>query len=124
LRLQKDYLPLPHDPAAIKDKVGPGWDKFFAAAADLKEKGYGIVSGDGDMWHAVENSSDKGWLVDGKLYIDPKREEFLDFSKRLKDNGYHNDTEDWQDAWFADMKDAGAKNRLVEGENRLTYYTQ
>ncbi|GHV89034.1 ABC transporter substrate-binding protein [Spirochaetia bacterium] len=97
------------DPAVIKAKVGPGWDTFFAAAADLKAKGYGIVSGDGDIWHAVENSSDKGWLVNGSLYIDPKREAFLDLSKRLKDNGYHNDTEDWQDAWFADMKGAGAK---------------
>lgn len=25
------------------------------------------------------------------------------------DNDYHNDTRDWNDAWFADMKDAGAK---------------
>ncbi|GHV43194.1 hypothetical protein AGMMS49546_24230 [Spirochaetia bacterium] len=100
------------DPAVIKGKIGPGWDKFFAAAADLKAKGYGIVSGDGDIWHAVENSSDKGWIVDGKFYIDPKREAFLDLSKRLKDNNYHNDTQDWQDAWFADMKDAGAKKPL------------
>ncbi len=97
------------DPAEIADKIGPGWDKFFAAAADLKAKGYGIVSGDGDIWHAVENSSDKGWIVDGKLNIDPKREEFLDLSKELKDNGYHNDTQDWQDAWFADMKGEGEK---------------
>lgn len=97
------------DPAVIKDKVGPDWDKFFAAAAELRAKGYGIISGDGDLWHAVENSSDKGWIVDGKLNIDPKREEFLDLSKKLKDNDYHNDTQDWQDAWFADMKDAGAK---------------
>lgn len=97
------------DPAAIKDKIGPGWDKFFAAAADLKAKGYGIISGDGDLWHPVENSSDKGWIVDGKLNIDPKREEFLDLSKKLMDNGYHNDTRDWTDAWYADMKDAGAQ---------------
>jgi hypothetical protein len=100
------------DPAVIKGKIGPGWDKFFAAAAELKAKGYGIVSGDGDIWHAVENSSDQGWIVDGKLNIDPKREAFLDLSKRLKDNNYHNDTQDWQDAWFADMKDAGAKKVL------------
>ncbi len=97
------------DPATITKTIGPGWDKFFDAAADLKAKGYGIVSGDGDPWHAVENSSDKPWVVDGKLVIDPKREAFLDLSKQLKDNDYHNDTEDWQDAWFADMKDAGAK---------------
>ncbi|WP_405104480.1 carbohydrate ABC transporter substrate-binding protein [Paenibacillus sp. FSL K6-1217] len=97
------------DPAKIKTEVGPGWDKFFDAAKKLKAKGYGIVSGDGDIWHPIENSSDKGWIVDGKLHIDPKREEFMDLSKKLKDNGYHNDTTDWTEAWYADMSGAGAQ---------------
>ena len=97
------------DPAEVGAKIGPGWDKFFAAAEELKAKGYGIVSGDGDIWHAVENSSDAGWVVDGALNIDPKREAFLDLSKQLKDGGFHNDTQDWQDAWFADMKGEGAQ---------------
>ena len=99
------------DPEFIAEKIGAGsgnWDAFFAAAAELKDKGYAIVSGDGDMWHAVENSSDSGWIVDGKLTIDPKREAFLDLSKQLMDNGYHHDTQDWQEGWFADMtKDGG-----------------
>ena len=85
------------DPKEIAEIIGAGsqnWDKFWEAAETLKGKGYGIVSGDGDIWHAVENSSDKGWIVDGKLNIDPKREEFLDISKKLKDNDYHNDTQD------------------------------
>ncbi|MBQ5392114.1 MAG: carbohydrate ABC transporter substrate-binding protein, partial [Spirochaetales bacterium] len=97
------------------EKIGAGtqsWDKFFEAAAELRAKGYAIVSGDGDIWHAIENSSDKGWIVDGKLYIDPKREAFLDLSKKLKDNDYHNDTQDWQEGWYADMKEAGAKKVL------------
>jgi hypothetical protein len=97
------------DPATIGEKIGPGWDKFFSAAADLKAKGYGIVSGDGDIWHAVENSSAQGWVVDGKLVIDPKREEFLDLSLKLKENDYHNDTQDWNEAWMADMKGEGPK---------------
>jgi len=98
------------DPKEIAGKIGPGWDKFFEAAEELKAKGYGIVSGDGDIWHAIENSSEKGWLnEDGELYIDPAREAFLDMSKKLKDNGYHNDTQDWQDPWFADMKGIGEK---------------
>jgi multiple sugar transport system substrate-binding protein len=103
------------DPAVVGEKIGAAsgsWDKFFAAAEELKAKGYGIISGDGDLWHAVENSSDQGWVVDGKLTIDPKREAFLDLSKQLKDNDYHNDTQDWQDAWFADMKGEGAKQVL------------
>ena len=97
------------DPATIKTEIGPGWDKFFEAAAKVKAKGYGMVSGDGDIWHAIENSSDTGWIVDGKLHIDPKREAFLDYSKKLKDNGYHNDTTDWTEAWFADMSGTGAQ---------------
>ena len=97
------------DPKVIQTKVGPGWDKFFEAAEALKAKGYAIVSGDGDIWHAIENSSDKGWIVDGKLHIDPKREAFLDLSMKLKENNYHNDTQDWQDAWYADMAGTGAK---------------
>lgn len=100
------------DPATVQKELGPGWDKFFEAAEKLKEKGYGIVSGDGDIWHAVENSSDTGWVVDNKLTVDPKREEFLDLSKKLMDNGYHNDTRDWNDAWFADMKGEGEKGIL------------
>lgn len=100
------------DPSTVKDAIGGGsgsWDKFWEAADTLKAKGYGIVSGDGDMWHAIENSSSQGWIVDGKLTIDPKREEFIDISKKLMDGGYHNDTQDWQDAWFADMKGEGAQ---------------
>ncbi|MBH1939958.1 carbohydrate ABC transporter substrate-binding protein [Mobilitalea sibirica] len=101
------------DPATIKDKVGPGWDKFFAAAEELKAKGYGIVSGDGDIWHAIENAAEQGWIdADGKLYIDPAREEFLDLSMKLKENNYHNDTQDWNDAWFADMQGTGEKEVL------------
>ena len=98
------------DPAFVAEKIGAGsgnWDAFFAAAEELKAKGYAIVSGDGDMWHAVENSSPTGWIVDGALNIDPAREAFLDLSKQLKDNGYHHDTQDWQEGWFADMKKDG-----------------
>ena len=101
------------DPAEISKIIGGGtgsWDKFWEAAKTLAAKGDAIVSGDGDIWHAVENSSDKGWLDDsGALQIDPKREEFLDISKNLTDNGWSNQTQDWQDAWFADMKGEGAK---------------
>ncbi|MCL2342579.1 MAG: carbohydrate ABC transporter substrate-binding protein, partial [Firmicutes bacterium] len=92
------------DPAAVASKIGPGWDQFWSAAADLSAKGYKIVSGDGDLWHPVENASSSPWVVDGKLNIAPEREAFLDMSKKLTDNSYSNGTVDWQDAWFADMK--------------------
>ncbi|MDR0974140.1 MAG: carbohydrate ABC transporter substrate-binding protein [Ruminococcus sp.] len=97
------------DAATIGSKIGPGWDKFFEAAAELKAKGYGIVSGDGDIWHPIENSSSTGWIVDGKLTISPERREFFDLSMKLMEGGYHNDTQDWNEAWMGDMKGVGAQ---------------
>lgn len=97
------------DPNVIKDKIGPGWDKFFEAAEQVKQKGYVMLSSDGDLWNPVRAAAEKPWIVDGKLYIDPAREAFLDYAKKLKDNGYSNDTTAWQDAWFADMSDSGPK---------------
>lgn len=97
------------DPSIIQEKIGPGWDKFFKAAADLRDKGYGVCSGIGDIWSAVEYSADLGWLVDDKLYIDPKREEFLDFAKKLIENDYTNNTDQWSDEWSLDMSGQGEK---------------
>lgn len=97
------------DPAVIKDTIGPGWDKFFEAAETLKSKGYGICSGHEDIWYAVKNNSDQGWIVNDKLNIDPKREAFLDLSKRMIDNEYTNGTDQWTDGWIKDMNDAGNK---------------
>ena len=94
------------DPAVIQEKIGGSsgsWDNFFAAAEDLKEKGYVIVSDLGDLWRAVENSAETPWIVDGSLNIDPKREEFLDIAKRLTDGGYHNGHPEWQNEWMTDM---------------------
>lgn len=104
------------DPAEISKKVGPGWETFFKAAEELAAKGISIVSGDGDVWHAVENSSEKGWVVDGKLNLDPKREMFLDISKDLKDNGWSNETTDWQDPWFADIRVKARNLYLVSSD--------
>lgn len=97
------------DPEIISYIIGPGWDRFFEAATALEAKGYGIVSGDGDIWHSIENSAEIPWVVNGKLHIDPKREAFIDYAKQLKDNGFSNDTKDWSDEWFADMQGAGEK---------------
>ena len=95
------------DPAVIGEKIGAGsgnWDAFFAAAEELKAKGYKMVSGTGDVWNVIKTAAPTGWVVDDALNIDPMREEYLDLAKKLKDNDYMNDTTAWQEAWFADMK--------------------
>ncbi len=98
------------DPAAIAEKIGAGsgnWDAFFAAAEEVKAKGYKMVSGKGDVWNVLEKAAETGWVVDGKLNIDPVRESYLDIAKQLKDNDYMNDTSAWGEAWFADMTKSG-----------------
>lgn len=100
------------DPAVVKKKIGGGtgsWDTFLYAAAELKAKGYYICSSNEDIWLSIENSADKGWVVNNKLYIDPKREMFFDISKTLYDNGYINNTTQWNEDWFDDMKGQGNK---------------
>lgn len=100
------------DPAVIQKKIGGGsqnWDSFWVAAEDLKAKGYAVVSGERDMWHAMENSADNGWIKDGELYMDPKREAYMDVALMLEINDYHNDTIEWHDVWFADFKGEGRK---------------
>ena len=95
------------DAATVEKEVGAGsgsYDAFWKAAEKLKAKGYPIVSGDGDVWHMVENSSSSGWIVDGKLNIAPERQAFFDISKQLLDKGWSNETSDWTPAWYADMK--------------------
>ena len=99
-------------PETVEAALGKDWESFFLAAEKCKEKGYAIVSGADDIWFAVANSADHGWVVDGKLYIDPKRESFLDYSKRLMDYDYHNDTRQWSEDWFADLAEVGPKKVL------------
>ena len=98
------------DPAVIAREIGPGWPRFWEAAARLRAHGVAIVSGDGDLWHPVRGASPQGWMdADGFLVICPSREAFLDMSMTLMRNDWHNDTEDWSDSWFADFRGEGAK---------------
>lgn len=98
------------DPAVVAEKIGAGsgnWDAFFAAAEEVKNAGYKMVSGKGDVWNVLEKAAETGWVVDGKLNIDPVRESYLDIAKQLKDNDYMNDTSAWGEAWFTDMTKSG-----------------
>ncbi len=100
------------EPAMIQEKIGGSsgtWEAFWTAAEELKQAGYAVVSGDGDIWYAMNCNMDSDWVVEGELHLSPGREEFLDVSRKLTDNGYSNGTVDWTDAWFADMAGNGEK---------------
>lgn len=97
------------DPAIIADKIGPGWDKFLNAAAELKAKGYAICSGVYDLWQPFEMSAEQGWGPPDDPVIDLKREAFLDYAREMVEKGYTNLTVSWTDEWYADMAGKGKK---------------
>lgn len=100
------------DPELVSNAIGGGsgsWTKFFEVAETCNDKRIAILSGDASLWHPVEGSAEKGWVVDGKLHIDSKREAFLDYSKNLYVNGWTNKTEEWSDEWKADIQGKGEK---------------
>lgn len=100
------------DPSEIENITGAGsgkWDKFLAAADKLEAKGYAAVSGCNDLWNACDKSATTPWVVDGELKVDPKREEYFDLAKTIKEKGYSNGTRSWSEGWYSDMKGEGGK---------------
>ncbi|MGI6623781.1 MAG: extracellular solute-binding protein [Acetivibrionales bacterium] len=102
------------DPSVISGKIGPGWDKFMKAAAELKAKGYSICSGVLDIWKPIEMSSEQGWFRDGQLVIDPAREEFLDYAREMFEKGYTNNNNEawWTEEWLGGIRGEGEKEIL------------
>ncbi|GHU95525.1 hypothetical protein FACS1894208_08480 [Clostridia bacterium] len=103
------------DPAEVEKKLGPGIDKFITAGEELKGKGYSLLSGPGDLWNAYKTigTVEHGWVVDGKLDIPATFDKFFDYAKELKDKDITNNSGQWSDGWFADMKDAGSRKVLA-----------
>jgi len=97
------------DPATIKGEIGPGLDKFFAAADKIKAKGYSTLSGPSDLWFLIRRGSEKPYIVDGKFVLDSYRESFLDYAKLMKDNDYTNQNAGWGEGWTGDMGGLGAR---------------
>ena len=97
-------------PDKIASQIGPGWDKFFSAAAKLKSKGYAIVSGLGDVQYPVNGGATQPWInKNNQFVIDSSREAYFDIAKKLYVNGYTNDTTMWTESWYLDMCDMGPR---------------
>jgi len=97
------------DPVDIERLLGGGsgsWDKFWIAAEMLKSYGYPIVTGSEEVWMVMEGNAESGWITeDGALFVDPRREEFLDYAKDIRTNNWSNNARVWSDQWYRDMCD-------------------
>ncbi|MCL2576864.1 MAG: extracellular solute-binding protein [Defluviitaleaceae bacterium] len=96
------------DPEFVRTKVGPGWERFLEAAAELDAEGISIVSGTGDVWQAVRNTGGP-WIVNNRINIHPERMAMYDIARELYQNGWINDSAAWEGPWFADMSGSGER---------------
>ena len=93
-------------PEEFQEKV-EDWDAFLATAQELKEKSAGackMVCGSGDIWNAYQYQRSEGWVVDGKLVIDDKLQDFEDLVYTLEQEDLTQKAGAWGETWFAGMR--------------------
>lgn len=90
------------DPATIQTKIGPGWDKFTAAAEEAKQAGVYMVAGEGDLWQAIRQTPNR-WVQNDKLVIDDQKMFYLDIGHTFYNEGYSLKAGAWGEAWTGAM---------------------
>jgi ABC-type glycerol-3-phosphate transport system substrate-binding protein len=95
------------DPAEVQAMVAD-MDKFVETAAKIKACGTGdyyTVGTAGELFNPFLANRAQPWVVDGKLVIDPKVEEYIQFAKLMRDGDYESGAKQWTEGWFAGMND-------------------
>ena len=95
------------DPAKVQEMVAD-MTKFVETAAKIKDcgtKDYYTVGTGGELFLPFLSNRAQPWIVDGKMVIDPKIEEYIKFAKLMRDNGYESGATQWSEGWFAGMND-------------------
>jgi ABC-type glycerol-3-phosphate transport system substrate-binding protein len=90
------------DPESVSAAISD-WDKFFEVADKMKAADYYMLSGVDDIKYPMLDSRTEPWVVDGKLVIDSSIDTYLEYSKKLKEGGYTNETTMWQGNWTPNM---------------------
>jgi hypothetical protein len=83
------------DPAKVQEALGD-WDKFDAAAAAAKAKGYFMLSGYDDTFRIFSDNMKSAWVdKSGKIVIDPSINRWIDMTKTYTDKGFNNKANLW-----------------------------
>ena len=98
------------EPADV-EKLLTSYDAMLEVAAKFKEKGITMFGSWEDIMLMVLSDREQPWVVDGKLVIDPKMDEFLDMVKTITENGYDLNVSEWDPEWIAG----------IEGNNVFSY---
>ena len=91
------------DPDAVQAKLAD-WDKFNAAAAEAKKKGYYMLSGYDDSYRTFSNNASTAWAdANGKLTLDPQIKNWIKQTKDYTEKGYSHKTKLWDNDWAKDQ---------------------
>ena len=86
------------DPEEIQSHFG-GWEDFYAAADELKAKGYQITATVHDTYRVYSNNVSSKWVKDGKINIDSQMQDWALHSKELVENGCTSTDKLQSDSW-------------------------
>ena len=95
------------DPEAVQAMVSD-LEKFVETAQTIKDCSNGdyyMVGTSAALFNPFLANRAQPWVVDDTLVIDPKVNEFVDFAKLFRDEGYESQAEQWSEGWFAGMSD-------------------
>ena len=123
------------DPATVQAALG-SWDKFDAAAAAAKAKGYFMVSGYDDDFRVFSDNMTAPWVdKNGKINVDPSIMKWIDQTKMYTDKGFNNKASLWSPesaagaagkvfsyfgpSWFIDFCLAGWTKADAKGPDAL-----
>lgn len=89
--------------------------KFFSSAEEIIKTGQKLKDASGgkailfpgmaELMRMYLGARDQAWVVDGKLTIDPKMNEFVDTAKKLREIGAEGGMEAWTPQWSGAVDD-------------------
>ena len=91
------------DPEEVQSALSD-WDKFDAAAAKARNKGYSMLSGYDDSYNAFLGSASDPWVdASGKIQVSSSVKDWIVQTKTYTDKGYNNKSTQNDDQWFKDQ---------------------
>lgn len=94
------------DPAVIGDMLKA--ENMLETGRKLKEASNGkaiLWVGYEELMKIYIGSREKGWIVDGKFYIDDRMYEFVELATALRKEGLEGGLPQWQEAWANSIQD-------------------
>jgi len=95
------------DPAEISKLFSSG-DEIIKTGKKLREASGNkaiLFPGMAELMRMYLGAREKGWVVDGELYVDPKMQEFVKVAKELRDAGAEGGMEAWSPQWSGAIND-------------------